>query len=481
MNPLILNRNFQHPTDGWYQIEAKGTHPNRAAGVVQVIDDAATTSIVNRFNADAAASKLRHGAEMLIDHEHFSDQPDQETRAYGWLQELQNRTDGIYGRIRWTATGQAAVDGGDYRFFSTEYDAANLQAVEPAIGNRQSAIKAVRPLALAGLTLTNMNNNRGQKPITNRGSSLILNSESDSEDGVWRTINGRAVFIADGESVEEAMKDSSKQAAYASRKADTDQTSESHAVAAQSHHQAAKDSEARGDIKSASDHLDKAAEHRIKSGDVARRRSDSVKILRANERRGIENRATHFPAACASGANQNHKTERTNTMKSIATKLGLAPEASEDAILGEVTKLQNRLTSLEPLATENTTLKNRNTELETEQCDVLLDLFQVKEVKARETLKPILGTLKNRADRVTVLTNLGHKPADPKKPAALRILNRGESPVAPQGEITAGSEQELAQQAEVEIQAYKLTNRCSYSDARNMVRTQKPALFGLTK
>jgi phage I-like protein len=172
MNPRILNREFQHPTDGWYQIEALGAHPNAAAGVVQVIDAEAAQAITQRFNAEAAAGQLRHGQELLIDHEHFSDQPDQETRAYGWLQELQPREDGIYGRIRWTSTGRLAVDGGDYRFFSTEYEPADLVAVDvnPWLTNSK-ATKAVRPLRLAGLTLTNMNNNRGQKPITNRGSA----------------------------------------------------------------------------------------------------------------------------------------------------------------------------------------------------------------------------------------------------------------------------------------------------------------------
>ena len=161
MNSPILTPQFQHPADGWYQIEALGRHPNPVAGVVQVIDDTAAASIVNRFNADAAAGRLRHGAEMLIDHEHFRDQPDQETRAYGWLQELRQRTDGIYGRIRWTATGKPAVDGGDYRFFSTEYAPADLETLKNGAANE------VRPLRLDGLTLTNMNNNLGQKPITN--------------------------------------------------------------------------------------------------------------------------------------------------------------------------------------------------------------------------------------------------------------------------------------------------------------------------
>jgi hypothetical protein len=169
MNTRILNREFQHPTDGWYQIEALGDHPNSAAGLVQVIDSEAAQAITQRFNAAAAAGQLRHGQEMLIDHEHFSELPDQETRAYGWLQELQPREDGIYGRIRWTSTGRLAVDGGDYRFFSTEYDPADLVAVDvsPRLTDSK-APQVVRPLRLAGLTLTNMNNNRGQKPITNR-------------------------------------------------------------------------------------------------------------------------------------------------------------------------------------------------------------------------------------------------------------------------------------------------------------------------
>ena len=165
MSAAIFNRaDFAHPADGWYQIEPKGTHPNDQAGVIQVIDDSACAAMVNRFNADAGAGTLRQGNELLIDHEHFKDQADQETVAYGWLQRLQNRTDGIYGQIRWTATGQAAVDGGEYRFFSTEYTPEDLVSLG---GNPLR----VRPMRLDGISLTNMPNNRGGKPITNRAIS----------------------------------------------------------------------------------------------------------------------------------------------------------------------------------------------------------------------------------------------------------------------------------------------------------------------
>ena len=162
MSTALFNReDFKHPADGWYQIEPKGTHHNLPAGVDQVIDDTACSAITNRFNADAAAGKLPQGSELLIDHEHFKDQPDQETVAYGWLQRLESRADGIYGQIRWTAVGQAAVDGGNYRFFSSEYDLEDMVSLG-------GTPPRVRPMRLDGLTLTNMPNNKGGKPITNR-------------------------------------------------------------------------------------------------------------------------------------------------------------------------------------------------------------------------------------------------------------------------------------------------------------------------
>lgn len=176
MNANILNPAFQHPADGWYMIEPRGEHPCRRGELVQVIDGAAAAAIVNRFNADAAAGKLSHGREMLVDHEHFKHDLRQETRAYGWLQQLQSRADGIYGQIRWSGTGKQAVDGGDYRFFSTEYDPADLKILNGGQPRR------VRPLRLDGLTLTNDPNNKGGRPITNRdGAAPFAGSAETAE------------------------------------------------------------------------------------------------------------------------------------------------------------------------------------------------------------------------------------------------------------------------------------------------------------
>ena len=255
-----------------------GEHFNREAKLTQVIDDDACLRIVNRFNAAADAGTLSHGHKMLIDHEHFRHDRDKETIAYGWLQRLQNRDDGIYGQVRWSATGQKAVDGGDYRFFSTEYDPKDLKVLND---------RKVRPLRLDGLSLTNEPNNKGARPITNR----------------------------------ETLAD-----------------------------------------------------------------------------------------AGASAGNQNKQNQNSNRMKNIATKLGLAAEASEDAILAELTKIQNRVTTLEPLATENTTLKNRITELDAANVDALLANHGVKDVKVHNRMKPILVAAQ-ASDRQACLDELLPKAA----------------------------------------------------------------------
>jgi phage I-like protein len=297
---------------------------------------------------------------MLIDHEHFREQPDKETRAYGWLLQLQDRKDGIYGRIRWSKTGKEAVDGGDYRFFSTEYDSKDLEEVNSAPSHAEAAApkgegtaRRVRPLRLDGLTLTNMNNNRGQKPITNRD------------------LNGSA---------------------------ETPQ-----------------------------------------------------------------------------------RTER-KKMNTVAIKLGLTADASEEIVLAEVTRLLNRVTEMIPHEEENKSLRDRLGAIDGEQVHTLLDLHGVKDEKIRNRLKPVLMGLKNREERVAALLDFGFKPeerrsADRQPP---RLLNRGEGR-QPRTEVLGLNEQALAQRAEAEIGDYKIRNRCTYAEARNAVRIAKPELFGLEK
>ena len=354
----ILNRDFQHPTDGWYQIEVPGEHLNAESGVMQVIDDRAVTSIVNRFNQEADGYEAKHGTEwpgMLIDHEHFKHDPDKETITYGWLMRLENRNGKPFGQIRWTNTGKPAIDGGDYRFFSSEYDPKDLQVL-----NRGAKPVRVRPLRLDGLTLTNDPNNKGGAPITNRSLPLATGKKCpDCDCGLKPT------------DTEGQMNCPECQKNFA----------------------------------------------------VSREPADST-------------------------ANQNIKNKK---MKTVCTLLGLSAEADEASVHAAVTKLQNRVTELEPLSAENTKLKNRITEVDSASVDALLASHGVKDEKVLNRLKPVILATPV-ADRAQALVDFGFKVETKTTPA--RVLNRGQG--KPE-EVEASPQDEQAKTEKIRNRANELT------------------------
>ena len=142
-------------------------------------------------------------------------------------------------------------------------------------------------------------------------------------------------------------------------------------------------------------------------------------------------------------------------MKNVAIKLGLAAEASEDAVLEAVTKIINRADSA---AADVVKLTNRLTPLEAEnqtllgeQVEALLDAHKVTDAKVRNQAKPVLLKLTNRAERVGFLEDFGFKAGKGQAAAEAdktRVLNRG-------GGAVPESESDDAEQK----QAGKIMNR----------------------
>jgi hypothetical protein len=139
------------------------------------------------------------------------------------------------------------------------------------------------------------------------------------------------------------------------------------------------------------------------------------------------------PHAGEQAAIQNRKA---HTMKQIATRLGLAAEASEDAILGELTKLFNRAEKAElkiqNLETELSPLKNRVAEFDGEEVTGLLDEHKVTDEKTRSRLTPLLKPLKNRAERESLLLDLGFKKSEESFQAGSQRQLRNREGKAPQ-------------------------------------------------
>jgi phage I-like protein len=161
---------FVMPADGWFQLAPLGEYPLvREApplDVVQVLDRAALDGMVARFNRDKAAG----GADLLVDYEHFSYQPDKPSEAAGWITALEARADGLWANIRWSEKGEAAVRGGSYRYISPAW----LEADVERLGENR-----IRPLRLASAGLTNNPNLRAMVALSNRDAEARAEKTQD--------------------------------------------------------------------------------------------------------------------------------------------------------------------------------------------------------------------------------------------------------------------------------------------------------------
>ena len=174
---LILNRNFELPKDGWHQLAPLGEFPHAAAGITQVIDEAACRQMVSAFETVKNSSENFPG--LLIDFDHFSLDAAKHSEAAGWITDLKfmpNSTgSGLFAQIRWTDTGEAAVKGGRYRFLSPVWAKSDCED----LGNER-----LRPVRLLNAAVTNDPNLKGILPLSNRNPAEPVDSTSLSRNSL---------------------------------------------------------------------------------------------------------------------------------------------------------------------------------------------------------------------------------------------------------------------------------------------------------
>lgn len=176
--PFVLNRSgeFKVPEDGWFhlapfgEIRAPMAIPGQEEEVeiVQVINRDVVDAIVERFNAEASAPNF---PGVLVDYDHFSSDEDKPSRAAGWIEKVEARETGLWGQVRFSAGGKAALEGGEYRLFS------------PTLGfipKKYAKGERVFPAALLRGALTNDPRFKGMVPLSNRQGSLATTRNAQS-------------------------------------------------------------------------------------------------------------------------------------------------------------------------------------------------------------------------------------------------------------------------------------------------------------
>lgn len=188
----VLNRDFKLPADGWIQLAPFGEvrapveQPDGKAGpeIVQVFNRATAERLATTFNRLAAGPNF---AGVLIDFDHFSCDQEKSSEAAGWIEQLAVRDDGLWGKCRWSDTGEAALKGGRYRLFS------------PVLGftpRKYSPGERVEPTALLRGALTNDPRIKGMLPISNRDGLPAAAAQPQPESKPMKDLN-KALGLVD--------------------------------------------------------------------------------------------------------------------------------------------------------------------------------------------------------------------------------------------------------------------------------------------
>ena len=216
---------------------------------------------------------------------------------------------------------------------------------------------------------------------------------------------------------------------------------------------------------------------RLGNNRVRPRRLDTVGLTNKPNLRGmvpLSNRNTPMGEADA-------VTKTKGNMKSVCTALGLSADASEEAVLSEVTKLQNRSKTAEEAVTP---LKNRVAEIETQNGALLTTQAESDWARLGNRVKPeakeswMKHLMTNRAQAVELLESLPEPKVTPGTSKIdqpnLKVMHNREAAKAPTGNMP---EEDKATERNSCVREYKNRTGCDFQTAWDAVQRQKPDLF----
>jgi phage I-like protein len=143
-----LSNEFEVLQGDWVQVAPYGAFPHQAG--LQYFDQSDAQKLVANFKSLTARLLRRFaGLPWYEGHPDTSPKDYPNKRAYGWIDDVQARDDGLYGHVKWTRAGDELIREGHYKFFSPVW-----HVVPANIGGK----RVLRPDELISVGFTNMPN-----------------------------------------------------------------------------------------------------------------------------------------------------------------------------------------------------------------------------------------------------------------------------------------------------------------------------------
>jgi hypothetical protein len=136
--------------DPWLQLAPLGEFLH--ARGLQRVDPAAVQEMARQFHSfRGRAGRLFGGLPFYIGHPDMPGAPENADRkAYGWIEDLEARADGLYGRVKWSEAGLALLRDGHFKYCSPFWEAREIGI--------ENGRRVYRPVALFSAGLTNQPN-----------------------------------------------------------------------------------------------------------------------------------------------------------------------------------------------------------------------------------------------------------------------------------------------------------------------------------
>jgi phage I-like protein len=143
-----ISNDFQPLQGDWVQLSPYGQFPHPRGMQYFAKNDAVT--VVNDFNSLKAKLMRRWaGLPWYEGHPDTSPRDYPNKKAFGWIDNLEARDDGLYGHVKWTKAGNELINEGHYKYFSPVWD-----AVPASVGGKP----VLRPDHLISVGFTNTPN-----------------------------------------------------------------------------------------------------------------------------------------------------------------------------------------------------------------------------------------------------------------------------------------------------------------------------------